>query len=232
MFQKILDLIFTKKCFSCGKTGEYLCDDCFYNKLILQKNCFLCNNKDNGSKLKNCNKCRENVLLDGIISFFDYHDNSIKNMIKSFKFKYSYDIIRFFGERIGDIINKKYFLDDRYILIPIPLSKKRYNYRGFNQSYIFANSISKKTNLKLYDDILIKSKNTINQVGLKELDRENNLKNTFFIKYDKLLKYDLFNKDVILVDDVITTGKTASSCAKELKKSGFKKVFVLTLART
>ena len=232
MFQKILDLIFIKKCFSCGKSGDYLCDDCFYDKLILQKNCFLCVDKDNGSKLKNCNKCRENIVFDGVLSFFNYHDKSIKSMIKSFKFCYAYDIGRFFGERIGDIVSKKYILDDSYILVPVPLSKKRLNYRGFNQSYIFAKAIAERTGLKIYNDVLIKGKNTINQVGLKESARIKNLKNTFFVKYDKLLKYDLFNKNVILVDDVITTGKTASNCVKELKKNGFKKVFVLTIART
>lgn len=232
MLDNFFNFILNKHCFSCGKNGKYLCNDCINKKIILQANCFICNSKDNDNKLKNCMKCRDNIVLDGILSFFDYHDPCIMEMIKCFKFKYAYDIGKFFGKEIGDIFSMKYKLDSNYIILPVPLYKKKYNSRGFNQSYIIANEISKKTGLCLYSDVLIKAKDTINQVGLKENERDKNLRNTFFIKYDNILRYGLLNKNVILIDDVITTGNTASNCAKILKKNGFNKVFVLTIART
>lgn len=232
MFEKILNLLFKRKCFVCGKVENYLCFDCFYKKLILQKNCFICEDKDNGYNIKNCKKCRENIGVDGIISFFDYHDNKIKKMIHSFKFRSAFDIGKFLGEKIGDIMNKKYFLDGGYVIIPVPLSKKRFNFRGFNQSYVIASNMARIMNLDIYYDILFKGKNTKTQAGLSENDRNINLKSAFFVKYDNILRYNLYNKNIILVDDIITTGNTAFRCARELKLAGFNKVFVVTIART
>lgn len=188
--------------------------------------------KDNNSRLKNCNTCRNNIMLDGVISFFDYKDPNIKEMMKFLKFKYSYNIGKYFGKTIGDIINKRYTLDESYILIPVPLSKKRLNQRGFNQSYIFGNELSKKIGIGLFSDILIKNKGTSDQIGLNQDERFKNLKSAFSVKYDKIIKYNLYGKNVILIDDIITTGSTVANCAVALKNSGFKKVFVLTIART
>ncbi|MBP8688810.1 ComF family protein [Patescibacteria group bacterium] len=232
MFEEVLDFIFPRRCFSCGRIEDYLCSDCLNKKLILQNNCFLCNDKDNSSRLKNCNTCRDNIMLDGIISFFDYKDSCIKEMMKFLKFRYSYNIGKYFGEVIGNIFNERYKLDENYILIPVPISKKRLNERGFNQSYIFANELSKKININIYPDVLIKDKNTADQVGLTQEERSKNLKSAFSVKYDKIIKYNLYDKNVILVDDVVTTGSTVANCAMILKNNRFKKVFVLTIART
>ncbi len=77
-------------------------------------------------------------------------------------------------------------------------------------------------------DLLIKTKPSLSQVGLKRHERMQNLKNTFLVTESALVK----GKTIILVDDVMTTGATANECAATLKKVGAKRVKVVTLART
>ena len=108
-----LDLFFLKKCFSCGRYGEYLCKKCLDNRLILNKNCFICEKKGTDIRafcnIKNCRKCFENVVLDGIISLFNYHDEIVRCMIFKFKYGFLFNIGYFFGLEMTKVL--KHFLN-------------------------------------------------------------------------------------------------------------------------
>jgi len=114
------------------------------------------------------------------------------------------------------------------LIIPVPLHKKRRRRRGYNQSEIIAKHLSKVYCLPMSSQILIKTKNTVPQMKLSKKLRIKNLTDSFSSKNIHILK----NKNIMLVDDVITTGTTLNTCAKKLIKAGAKKVFVFTLART
>jgi ComF family protein len=111
-------------------------------------------------------------------------------------------------------------------IVPVPLSIKRLRERGFNQSLLLARVISTKRKVPLLMDILVKKKETPPQTGLSAKERLLNLKNAFEVKGD------LRNLRLLLVDDVMTTGATATECSKQLMKAGAKEVVVLTLARS
>ena len=228
----ILDILFPKKCFSCGDVGNYLCNDCLRNKTLKFSNCFLCIDKNNGNNSRNCKKCRENVVIDGIISLFNYHDEAIKKMIYNFKYKFAYDIGYFLAGEMAKVIKSNYKIDDNFIIIPVPVSKKRFNQRGFNQSYILAKEIARILDVEFYNNILCRIDETEKQFKLSETERHKNLKRAFFVDKYSVMCNNLFNKYVLLVDDIITTGSTASYCTKVLKMAGFRKVFVITVART
>ena len=116
------------------------------------------------------------------------------------------------------------------IIIPVPITTLRRITRKYNQSELLAMSISELSHIKYEPRILIKSKSTKSQEGLTRLSRQKNLIGSFSVnsKFADLLK----DKNVALVDDVITTGSTANECAKVLKKYGAKNVIVLTIAHT
>lgn len=80
----------------------------------------------------------------------------------------------------------------------------------------------------MYQNVLIKSKNTVSQTGLNEKQREENVKNSFKIKNKDIIK----NKIVLLVDDVYTTGATTHECKKILLENGARKVIIATIAKS
>ncbi|MGI9054370.1 MAG: ComF family protein [Pyrinomonadaceae bacterium] len=117
---------------------------------------------------------------------------------------------------------------DADLIIPIPLSKKRLLERGFNQATVLAKILSDETKIKLDEQSLTRKIHTpMHRAGMDTKARESTVKNAFEVTRPNLVK----DKKILLVDDVFTSGATASACAKVLKKAGAEKVYVLTLAR-
>lgn len=115
------------------------------------------------------------------------------------------------------------------VIIPVPMHKYKLLKRGYNQSALLAMKLTSKLQIKYLPQALIKSNNTIPQAELKKDDRIKNVKNSF--KVNPKFKESLKGKNILLVDDVITTGATIDECCKTLRKSGPKKIFVLSLAK-
>jgi len=114
------------------------------------------------------------------------------------------------------------------MVIPVPMHKKRRRSRGYNQSEIIAKKISKRYALAISSGNLIKIKHTTAQMKLSKKLRINNLINSFSVKNTDIVR----GKKILLVDDVMTTGATLNTCARELIKAGAKEIFAFTLART
>lgn len=114
-----------------------------------------------------------------------------------------------------------------WVLVPIPLYKTKLKKRGYNQSEILSQELAKRFGFPVRN-LLKRTKNTKAQFGLNRKEREKNIKNAFILKSSiKNLK----SKNVLLVDDVATTGFTLCEAANVLKRNGVKRVIGLTLAR-
>ena len=117
---------------------------------------------------------------------------------------------------------------DATLIVPVPLSKKRFIERGFNQAGILAKILSDETRIKLDEQSLVRKIDTpAHRAGMDTKARELTVKNAFDVKRPNFVK----GENVLLVDDVFTSGATVSACAKILKKNGADKIYVLTLAR-
>jgi ComF family protein len=113
-------------------------------------------------------------------------------------------------------------------IVPIPLSKQRRLERGFNQAEVIAKEISRATNIPVDKASLTRKYHTpIHRVGMDKRARELTVQNAFEVLRPNLIS----GKKLLMVDDVFTSGATASYCAKELKKSGAVEVNMFTLAR-
>ena len=156
--------------------------------------------------------------LDELIVASTY-SGLMKKLIIQFKFyeKLSYKDI------ISEIMTEKLLekILSKEVLTYVPMYKIRESQRGFNQSKMLAEKIAKNTDMKC-EDIFIKTRDTKFQVGLTKKDREKNLKNSFGV----LNKVD----EIIIVDDVITTGSTLRELTKIAKVNGIKKVTALVAA--
>ncbi|MEK7588375.1 MAG: ComF family protein [Patescibacteria group bacterium] len=176
---------------------------------------------------------REN--LDWIYSIYDYRDPLIKRAIWLLKYKGKKSLSKVFAtsiylntlEEISEMMLLENFKNP--ILIPIPLSKKRYRERGYNQAELIARELlllSPET-FTLKKDILTKIKDTIHQAHIKDRkQRLKNITNSFNIKNKESIK----NRNIILIDDVTTTGATLSEAKKVLKENGAKKIIAFTVA--
>ncbi len=116
------------------------------------------------------------------------------------------------------------------MIIPIPLDSRRERERGFNQALIIAQMLSELNpkNAPQIRGVIAKKKRTLPQSQLKREERLSNLENAFFLKQKSVVQ----GKQVLLVDDIFTTGATINECARILKEDGAERVDFFTIARS
>ena len=202
------DLLFPVSCLGCSEGGVYLCDKCIetiprYNDTFVD---WLDGNQ-----------------LDRVVIAADYNNKTLQYAIHSFKYKFLEEI----GERLGELFSGSKIKEFRgYLLVPIPLHQKRLKWREFNQSQVLGETLCKKYGLKADYNVLVRQKNITAQMKLKRRDRLKNVHGAFAIKNEQVIK----GKNILLVDDVITTSATLNEAAIVLKKAGAKRVVGLVLA--
>ena len=172
--------------------------------------------------------------LDSVIYALDYAKNpQIKAAIKQFKYRFTQDLADHFANLIAEKIGELNMVKNRkIILIPVPLHKKRLNYRGFNQAEVIANAVHHKLpkGKSKVIEILKRIRHTKQQAKLDKEGRHKNLEGAFVLNKNFVHKYSSKNL-YFIVDDVCTTGTTLEHCTKALKENGFKKVYGLVIAR-
>lgn len=205
----ILDFIFPKYCLECRKSGEYICDECF-------------------KKVTPCLAGRQAARCDLFnYSVFKY-EGVIRKAIISLKYKFAYDLSQELVERILERIRNDDLRFKDVALVSIPLHKQRENWRGFNQAKIIGEKLAKAMNWKYIPDLLIRTKRTTPQVGLRGSARRSNLSGVFAVNPDYILST---KSSILIFDDVFTTGSTVNEARKVLKETGFTNIKSLTIAR-
>ena len=128
---------------------------------------------------------------------------------------------------LSRLLDRALPIDERYdVIVPVPLHWRRRWRRGFNQAELLAREVAGRRGIPLVE-ALQRRKATVSQAGLTSAGRRRNIAAAF----QPHAGVDLTGKRILLIDDVMTTGATASACARELKKAGAKTVSLLTLAR-
>ena len=222
MALSFLDLLFPKRCVSCGKFGAYICKDCFSKIEFIQKPvCPVCQRQAVGGKTHP--GCQGRLRLDGLVVATRY-SGSVKKAIAKVKYKWAYDIAKILIDLI--VVNLwKFDLASDLILVPVPLHVRRKKWRGFNQAEILAKSLSLKFN-QPYGEYLARIIETASQVGLKKDERKKNVKGAFRLRTGA----DVSGKNILLVDDVYTSGATMQEACRVLKKAGAKTVWAMAVA--
>ncbi len=230
-FKQILNKYFYNphwRCLVCGKEvfeGQSFCDDC---KSCLPYNdgpiCAHCGRKIVAFE-NYCSTCK-NVLvdLDMCRSAFNYA-YPISKLIKDAKYNNSVYVIDYFAEKLSFVYFQNYFNAD--YLVFIPMTEDAQKKRGYNQSKILAEKLSEKIDVPVLDCVK-KVKTTERQATLGRSERLKNLSDAFRVVDKKAVK----DKNILLVDDVTTTGATAQAMACRLKKAGAKIVNLITVAST
>jgi ComF family protein len=162
--------------------------------------------------------------IDGIRSPFRF-DGIIRQAIHQFKYKNLRALAAPLAELLQDYLTTTPIPGDT--LVPVPLHQKRLRERGYNQSGILAQELGKLINLPVVDDCLTRQRHTPPQARTSTVDeRRRNVVNTFSCR-----DYKLRDKQVLLIDDVSTSGATLNACAAALKAAGATSVWGLAIAR-
>ena len=204
-FNKILLAIFPQKCFGCKKENEILCINCL-------------------EKISR----PDTPFLNGIHISANYQDFVLKKALWALKYQGVKQLAKPLAWLIKERVWKKLETKD-WIIIPIPLSKKRLRHRGYNQAELIARHMFNSQSDAVWGySILSKIKETGSQVEIKEKEKRlANIIGSFHVEKPELVK----GKKIILIDDVFTTGATINEAKKVLKQAGAKKVIGVVLAR-
>jgi len=222
----LLNLLFPLKCLGCRVEGAWLCRNCFSQiKQTEQQYCPVCKRtaRDFGAV---CRFCKNKTSLDGVFVAADDKSGRLKKLIHQFKYNFITEVENDLTRILLSSFLKEYLTSEDLVLVPIPLHKKRMRYRGFNQAEILASSVSFSTNIPCESGMITRQKHTTPQMKLKRAERLDNLRNAF-----EVIQKIPPDKEILLVDDVITTGSTLEECARILKAHGAKRVWGLVLSR-
>lgn len=174
-----------------------------------------------------CGACRRHPpQFDFAWSGCLYTDH-LKKMIHDFKYHQRTYLKKYLAHCMIDFI-KKYNLDIQQFdfLLPIPLAATKLRERGYNQSCLLAQELKQTYKIPLAPQTLIRIKDTKAQVQLSQKERWTNMHGAFRIKNSRTI----INRNILLIDDLLTTGATASHAAQTLKEAGADRVGVLTVA--
>ncbi|MDI6733480.1 MAG: ComF family protein [Planctomycetota bacterium] len=233
----ILDLFYPRYCILCYTSLNHsdrkaLCSEC-YDKIEFIDPATACPRCgiDLGPYVQSNTLCQECFYqpprFNKAIAVARY-EGIIKELIH--KFKYGREKVLL--DELSGLLAKKWregagFLPNPDIIIPTPLYYKKQKKRGFNQSELLAAMLGENTGIPLVSDNLVKVKDTADQAGLDAVSRCQNLLDAFGLKDPETIK----GRNILLVDDVMTTGTTAGEISRLLKQNGAKTVYVFTLAR-
>lgn len=219
-----IDSFFPQRCVGCGRVGSFLCPDCRRNlPKLLPPLCPKCG-KPQASGIV-CSSCRQSqTQIDGIRSPFRF-DEAIRQAIHELKYHNLKAISPCLAELLADYLQSNPLPGEA--IIPVPLHPRRLKERGYNQSSLLAGELGKLTNLLVIEDCLIRIKEARPQVKASDVEeRRRNVAHAFVCRNG-----GVSGKQIILIDDVCTSGATLESCAAALKSKGATSVWGLTLAR-
>ena len=205
IFEIVLDFLFPKKCGICNCLNDNcICSDC----------------------LKKINKFKIYNFKDDGVWVYRY-EGIVRNLIIDYKFKDKSYLCELFANCILSDVAVCEFIQRYDIILPVPLHNKRLKERGYNQSKLISDILSKRLSIQTYDGVLTKIKNTLPQGKNLLHNRRKAVKGVFCVNNVEIIR----RKDILIFDDIYTTGNTANECKRILLESGAKSVGILTIAK-
>ena len=218
-----VDWLFPPHCAGCNLPNTRWCVDCYRKcKKINPPYCPVCGQP--GDFNLTCDVCLKyppdfSGLRSGTV-----YEGEIRNAIHRLKYNNDIALGEVFSNYLVRLIKKQNWQVD--MVIPVPLSRERTKQRGYNQSALLARPVAVQLDLVYQNRILTRERGTRSQVGLSANERRSNVWGAFKVGED------LRNKNILLVDDVTTTGSTMNACAYALKHAGAQNVYCIALARS
>lgn len=231
IINQVRNIIFPFICPICKKNppdiGGEICESC-HSKLVYVQSPFCkgCGGTVDGV-LDVCRGCLNHPRpWKKVATIFEF-TGLVRKIIHGFKYNGNVALTRFLAHEMHSVCMNDGNLRDYQLIVPVPLHWFKRMKRGYNQTELLAQELSKLLKIPSCD-VLKRFKWTKSQASLDRKQRKKNLKNAFILKKNKDGE---FKKSVLLLDDVFTTGSTLEECTKALLSAGVEKVYVITLAK-
>lgn len=233
VWKTLVQLVFPLRCPVCDEIvtpfGEKICLDCLKKlRYVTPPRCLRCGRGLEDGEKEYCRDCAAGT------HFFRrgralYEYESVAPALYRFKYQNRREYADFYGEEVARYLGD--FLKEIHAdgLVPVPLHRRRYRKRGYNQAELLARAVGRYTGLAVYDGIVKRVKNTTPLKLLNPQERQNNLKKAFHITENDV-KLSKTLRSVVIVDDIYTTGSTIDAVSSVLLEAGVERVYFITLA--
>ncbi|HWA64558.1 MAG TPA: phosphoribosyltransferase family protein [Candidatus Paceibacterota bacterium] len=233
LIRRIADLIFPYRCLGCGVFLErgYICSACFQNvSLRFRLECIGCRQSSPGGFT--CSSCKAECAISRFFVVSDYRHPVVHAAIHGLKYKFLPELAVPLGDwavtyiRNQSALHRVSFAGERFLLTGVPLHSRRENWRGFNQSELVAQRIAAQLQMD-FCPLLERSVHASPQARVPDrAERFKNVRGQF-----RCAAASGAGRNVLIVDDVCTTGATLNECAAVLKAAGAASVSALVIAR-
>lgn len=225
LINNLLDLVYPPRCITCEEIllpfkNNFLCENCsdesFFNEI--EGPYCIC-----GLNITICKGCGPHYFTKNTAAFL--YEGMVQEVIHKLKYGRKAYVASGIAKLMATQIGIEPFKNAHYI-VPVPIHKNRHRKRGFNQSELIATQLSKNLNLKRPKNLILRIKDTKPLSKFTPAVREATLKNAFFIRPE----YNLQGKNIVIVDDIFTTGATLNACAKLLHEKKVNDVSCVTFS--
>ncbi len=229
----LFELFFPPACPLCGVLLErdgtpLFCSACLAGmKPVLSPRCPRCLLPYPGANGHDhlCQDCLLDPPPFAAVTSVALYEDSLRQAVQRFKYRGAFSLDRSLGGLLADALETDPASGRSDLLVPVPLHVSRLRRRGYNQSLLLARVLGRRWRVPVHSRLLVRTRPTIPQQGLKAAERRRNLKGAFRVRKP------LDGEAVLLVDDVMTTGATARECSRVLLEAGAGRVEVAVLGR-
>lgn len=223
MFKNLFNLFFPKVCLACSNflsdNEEYVCTACRHDLPVTN---YHFNDSEQVKKV-----FYGRVKLENAAALLRFQKKGIvQQLMHNLKYKGHEEIGIFLGDWLGDELKRSELFKNIDVVIPVPLHKRKYRKRGYNQVSNFARQLADSLDAIYLEDVLVKVTNTSSQVQKSRLARWDSNQEIFSVKNQNKIQ----GRHILLVDDIITTGATIEACSNLLLKSNNVKISVASMA--
>lgn len=224
LFWTSMDWLYPPRCCNCDRRGFVLCDTCFAEIEPLRGAlCRKCGYPITGKGIL-CEECRlAPPPFTQMLSWASYVGPA-KEAIHALKYKRNLAMGSILAKPLVEIVKRSGWNID--LVIPVPLSRSRLRFRGYNQAALISHQIAAQLNIQHSTTVVKRIRNTSTQIELDVNKRFMNLFDAFYANPATLKK-----RNILVVDDVITTGATMQNCTKALLNAGAENIYCLSVAR-
>ncbi len=221
-FTSLFDFFLPRFCPSCDKkllpNESVVCPDCI-SKIKLAE--------DERIHSEFVRKFSSSGIISDFISLYVFEkDKELQHIIHSLKYNQKFLTGKFLGSILGKNLKQRITNWEIDYIIPVPLHHLKKAERGYNQSFYIAKGLGKELNIPVAQNFIKRKRFTESQTTMSLKERQENIEGAFQAKRN----LELNGKNILLVDDVITTGSTIGECGKVLIKAGANKVYAISVA--
>lgn len=222
----LLDLIYPVKCPFCGTvTGDGICEACRKRiRKIEEPYCMKCGKPVPSVEQEYCYDCsRKTHEFEEGRSIW-VHKSPVSDALYAFKYQNRRIYGEIFGRELAELYGGYLREKEIHLIVPVPLHRKKRQSRGYNQAEIIARILSERTGIPIDTRLLVRRRATVPQKQLNDKARRKNIRGAF------AARGQVKGQNLVLVDDIYTTGSTLDEAARILRRAGAQKVFFLTIS--